>query len=206
LWGYLLIAGLLVLFALWGGARSQNSSVSVSEFWQEKEKELGEKKILSGFSRYLGGHPCFLATSDGLLFLMSGSLWFENFEKSPNILGITPSFEKVIFGIPLSQIQEVESLPEKELLKKDVGRELWRRRRLSRRPFYLAVKYQDEEGEKTLYFDSMIDADAWKQELEKAKNSYAPEEEIEKGETCPRCGENIDPDFKFCPYCGCRIS
>ncbi len=206
MWGYLLIAGLLVLFALWGGARSQNSSVSVSEFWQEKEKELGEKKILSGFSRYLGGHPCFLATSDGLLFLMSGSLWFENFEKSPNILGITPSFEKVIFGIPLSQIQEVESLPEKELLKKDVGRELWRRRRLSRRPFYLAVKYQDEEGEKTLYFDSMIDADAWKQELEKAKNSYAPEEEIEKGETCPRCGENIDPDFKFCPYCGCRIS
>ncbi|HOQ67518.1 MAG TPA: zinc ribbon domain-containing protein [Candidatus Atribacteria bacterium] len=206
MWGYLLIAGLLILFALWGGTRSQSSSVSVSEFWQEKEKELGEKKILSGFSRYLGGHPRFLATSDGLLFLMSGSLWFENFEKGPNILGITPSFEKVIFGIPLSQIQEVESLPEKELLKKDVGRELWRRRRLSRRPFYLAVKYQDEGGEKTLYFDSMIDADTWKQELEKAKSNYIPEEEIKEGEACPRCGKKIDPDFKFCPYCGCRIS
>lgn len=184
----------------------RKSSPSVSEFWQEKEKELGEKKIIAGFSRYLGGHPRFLARSDGLLYLMSGSLWFENFEKGPSIFGAIFSFEKVIFGIPLSQIQEVQSLSEKELLERGVGRELWGRRRLSRRPFYLAVKYQDEGGERTLYFDSMVDADIWKQELEKAKSNYIPEEEIKEEEVCPRCGGKISPDFKLCPYCGCRIS
>ncbi|MDI3543209.1 MAG: hypothetical protein PWP57_813 [Candidatus Atribacteria bacterium] len=207
LWGYLLIAGLLVLFALVGGARRKSSSVSVSEFWQQKEKEFGEKEILSGFSRYLGGHPRFEAISDGLLFLMSKSLWFENFEKGPNIFGIAPPYEKIIIRIPLSQIEGMESLPEKELLSKGLGNQLWRYHRLSRRPFYLAVKYRDEwQGERTLYFDSMVDADTWKQELEKAKSNYVPEEETKETGVCPRCGKKIDPDFKLCPYCGYKLS
>ncbi|HXL02296.1 MAG TPA: zinc ribbon domain-containing protein [Candidatus Atribacteria bacterium] len=208
LWGYLLIAGLLVFFASLRGVKRRGSSVSVSEFWQEKEKEFGEKKILSGFSRYLGGHPRFEAISDGLLFLMSRSLWFENFEKGPSIFGIAPPFKKVIFRILLSQIEDVESLPEKELLKRGFdSRQLWKYHRLSRRPFYLAVKYRDEwEKEKTLYFDSMIDADIWREELEKAKSNYVPEEGIKESGVCPQCGKKIDPDFKLCPYCGCGLS
>ena len=153
MWGYLLIAGLLVLFALWGGARSQNSSVSVSEFWQEKEKELGEKKNSLGvFSLNLGGHPCFLATSDGLLFLMSGSLWFENFEKGPNILGITPSLKKVIFGIPLSQIQEVGVSPRKRIVKKMLGGSCGGVAVYPVAPFIWLLNTRMKEGEKTLLF------------------------------------------------------
>ena len=101
----------------------------------------------------------------------------------------------------------MESLPEKELLKRGFESQLWRYRRLSPRPFYLAVKYKDEwERERTLYFDSMVDADTWKQELERAKSNYIPEEEIKETGVCPQCGKKIDPDFKLCPYCGCRLS
>jgi len=47
--GYLLIAGLLVLFAFLWGARRKGSSVSVSEFWQERRKNSEKIKFFLDF-------------------------------------------------------------------------------------------------------------------------------------------------------------
>ena len=55
---YILIFTVLIVGAIvWGLKRKK--TVSVSDFWQEKESEYSEKRILSSFARYLGGHARF---------------------------------------------------------------------------------------------------------------------------------------------------
>ncbi|MBC7217406.1 MAG: zinc ribbon domain-containing protein [Candidatus Caldatribacterium sp.] len=205
--GYLLIIGVLLLVGLFWGTRKRGAQVSVTEFWQEKEREFGETRVLSSFARYLGGHPRFENATDGLLFLMSKSLWFENFEKGPNIFGFTPPFEKVVFRIPLHRVLGIEAIPERVLAASDFGPRLFRFHRLSRAPLYLGVRYVDEwDKEHTLYFDSMVDVATWQRELDKTKASYVPEEERNEEGVCPSCGERIAPDFRLCPYCGRKLS
>ena len=80
-------------------------------------------------------------------------------------------------------------------------------RRVNRRPEYLSVNYIDEWGrEKELFFDSMIDLSQWHQAIKAALENYIPDEEEEKIGACPKCGKKVSPDFKLCPYCGCRLS
>ncbi|NSW75246.1 MAG: zinc-ribbon domain-containing protein [Candidatus Atribacteria bacterium] len=79
---------------------------------------------------------------------------------------------------------------------------------MSRKPLYLTVNYVDEWGRpQTLYFDSMVDVKTWQEEFAKAKAACPPEEEpqLEAG-VCPKCGKKVSPDFKLCPYCGCKLS
>ncbi|MEN3202343.1 MAG: zinc ribbon domain-containing protein [Atribacterota bacterium] len=205
--GYLLIIGVLLLVGIFWGTKRKGAQVSVAEFWQEKEREFGEKRILSSFARYIGGHPRFENMTDGLLFLMSKSLWFENFEKGPNIFGFAPPFEKVVFRIPLHCIRSVESVSEKEMIASEFGPRLFRFHRLNRAPVYLGVRYVDEwDKEHTLYFDSMVDIATWQEELDKARASYVPEEEHKQEGVCPSCGKRVAPDFLLCPYCGRRLS
>lgn len=205
--GYLLVIGVLLLVGIFWGTKRKGTQVSVTEFWQEKEKEFGEKRILSSFARYIGGHPRFENMTDGLLFLMSKSLWFENFEKGPNIFGFAPPFEKVVFRIPLHCIRSVEPVSEREMIASEFGSRLFRFHRLNRLPVYLGVRYVDEwDKEHTLYFDSMVDIATWQKELDKARASYVPEEEHKQGGVCPSCGKRVAPDFRLCPYCGRRLS
>ncbi|MGC8778477.1 MAG: zinc ribbon domain-containing protein [Candidatus Caldatribacteriaceae bacterium] len=206
--GYALVLGVLLLVGLFWGIKRKGSQISVEEFWKEKEEEYGERRILSGFARYLGGHPRFERVTDGLLFLMSRSLWFENFEKGPNIFGFTMPFEKVIFRVPLQKISSLGSTSEKDFGNTDFGSRLFHYQRLSRKPLYLTVNYVDEWGrQQTLYFDSMVDVRTWQDEFEKAKASCPPEEEPEPMVgVCPKCGKKVSPDFKLCPYCGCKLS
>ncbi len=205
--GYLLLVGVLVLVGLFWGTRRRGTQVSVSEFWREKEQEFGEKRILSSFARYIGGHPRFENLTDGLLFLMSKSLWFENFEKGPNIFGLSPPFEKVIFRIPLHLIQDIAPVSEREMMLGEFGSRLFRLHRLSRAPLYLRVRYTDEwNKEHDLYFDSMVDVATWQKEFAQVKASYVPEEEPKKAGVCPSCGKKISPDFRLCPYCGRKLS
>ena len=80
-------------------------------------------------------------------------------------------------------------------------------RRVNRRPEYLSVNYIDEWGrEKELFFDSMIDLSQWHQAIKTALDNYVPDVEEEKIGVCPKCGKKVSPDFKLCPYCGCRLS
>ena len=205
--GYLLVVGVLLLVGLLWGTRKRGTQVSVAEFWQEKEQEFGETRLLSSFARYIGGHPRFASATDGLLFLMSKSLWFENFEKGPNIFGFSPPFEKVVFRIPLHRIQGFEAVPEKDMVATEFGPRLFRFHRLSRMPLYLGVRYVDEwDKEHMLYFDSMVDVTTWQQELARAKASYVPEEEVHEAGVCPSCGKKVSPDFRLCPYCGRKLS
>ncbi len=203
---YILIFAVLIVGAIvWGLKRKK--TVSVSDFWQEKESEYSEKRILSSFARYLGGHARFENTTEGLLFLMSKSLWFENFEKGANIFGFAFPFEKVIFRIPLSRIGQTKTIPEKELISQGILHPNMNVRRVNRRPEYLSVSYIDEWGrEKELFFDSMIDLSQWHQAIKAALENYIPDEEEEKIGACPKCGKKVSPDFKLCPYCGCRLS
>jgi len=206
--GYALVLGVLLLVGVLWGVKRKGSQVSVEEFWREKEEEYGEKRILSGFARYLGGHPRFEKVTDGLLFLMSRSLWFENFEKGPNIFGFTMPFEKVVFRIPLQRVSTIGAISERDFESTDFGNRVFRYQRLSRKPFYLTIDYTDEWGRsQTLYFDSMLDIKTWQEEMEKAKGSCPPEEaaEPEVG-VCPKCGKKVSPDFKLCPYCGRKLS
>lgn len=206
--GYTLVFGVLVIVGVLWGIKRKGSQVSVEEFWKEKEREYGETRILSSFARYLGGHPRFERVSDGLLFLMSRSLWFENFEKGPNIFGFTLPFEKVIFRIPLQKISSFGSTSEKDFENTDFGSRIFHYQRLSHKPFYLTVNYLDEWGRsRTLYFDSMVDVKTWKEEFEKARVA-CPLEELAEHEigVCPKCGKKVSPDFKLCPYCGCKLS
>lgn len=204
--GYLLIIGVLLLGGLIWGTRRKGTQISVAEFWKAKEAEFGETRILSSFARYIGGHPRFENLTDGLLFLMSKSLWFENFEKGPNIFGITPPFEKVVFRIPLHRIRGIDPVPEREMATSEFAPRLFRFHRLSRAPVYLRVRYVDEwDKEHALYFDSMVDVATWQKAFEKTKASYVPEEETGVG-VCPACGKSISPDFRLCPYCGRRLS
>jgi len=148
---YILIFAVLIVGAIvWGLKRKK--TVSVSDFWQEKESEYSEKRILSSFARYLGGHARFENTTEGLLFLMSKSLWFENFEKGANIFGFAFPFEKVIFRIPLSRIGQTKTIPEKELISQGILHPNMNVRRVNRRPEYLSVNYIDEWEEKKNYF------------------------------------------------------
>lgn len=205
--GYLLVIGVLLLVGLVWGTRKRGAQVSVSEFWQEKEREFGETRVLSSFARYIGGHPRFTSATDGLLFLMSKSLWFENFEKGPNIFGFSQPFEKVIFRIPLHFIRGVEAIPERDMAVSEFGPRLLRLHRLSRTPFYLQVHYVDEwDKEHTLYFDSMVDVATWQREFARTRASYVPEDESLPEGVCPSCGRKISPDFRLCPYCGRKLS
>ncbi|MDK2897501.1 MAG: hypothetical protein PWP04_1621 [Candidatus Atribacteria bacterium] len=192
---------------LWG-SRRKKSEVDVSDFWAQKEQEFGEKKILSSYARYLGGHPRFSDRTDGLLFLMSRSLWFENFEKGPNIFGLNPPFEKVVFRIPLRRIISVNSVSEKNLAEAGFDPYLSSQRRINRRPEFLMVRHLNEWGrEQDLFFDSMVDLAVWKEEIERAQANCPDEEEKQKEiGVCPQCGSKISPDFKLCPYCGNKLS
>lgn len=205
--GYLLLVGAILLAGLFWGTRRKGTQVSVAEFWKEKEQEFGETRVLSSFARYIGGHPRFENMTDGLLFLMSKSLWFENFEKGPNIFGLTPPFEKVVFRIPLHCIQGIEPVPERKIAAGEFGPRLFRFHRLSRTPVYLGVRYVDEwNKEHTLYFDSMVDVATWQREFDRVRASYVPEEKQEEVGVCPSCGKRIAPDFRLCPYCGRKLS
>ncbi len=210
IFGYALILGVLLLIGFLWGSRRKGSQVAVEEFWRAKEQEFGEIRIVSGFARYLGGHPRFERVTDGLLFLMSRSLWFENFEKGPNIFGFTMPFEKVVFRIPLKRVLSFDTVTERDFLTTEMGSRVARYQRLSRKPLYLTVRYTDEWGrDQILYFDSMIDVKTWQEQFERAKASYGEEEGGEPEEVtgvCPKCGRRISPDFKLCPYCGCRLS
>ncbi|NLJ48235.1 MAG: zinc-ribbon domain-containing protein [Candidatus Atribacteria bacterium] len=52
----------------------------------------------------------------------------------------------------------------------------------------------------------MIDLSQWHQAIKAALEDYIPDEEEEKIGACPKCGKKVSPDFKLCPYCGCRLS
>ena len=203
---YILIFAVLIIGAIvWGLKRKK--TISVSDFWQEKESEYSEKRILSSFARYLGGHARFENSTEGLLFLMSKSLWFENFEKGANIFGFAFPFEKVIIRIPLSRIGQTKTVAEKELVSRGILHPNVNVRRINRKPEYLSVGYIDEWGrEKELFFDSMIDLPLWHQAVKAALDDYIPNEEEAKIGTCPKCGKKVSPEFKLCPYCGCRLS
>jgi hypothetical protein len=208
--GYLLLIGFLLLGAIVWSVKRRGKEVNVTEFWAEKEREFGEKKVLSSFARYLGGHPRFETKTEGLLYLMSRSLWFENFEKGPNIFGIAPPFEKVIFRIPLSSITAVEAIPEKELFHRDRSLLFLNRRRINQKPEYLLVRYRDEwQREREVYFDSMVELATWQKTIAETQKNMPPEALKEKPEAvgvCPNCGKKVSPDFKLCPYCGCKLS
>ena len=203
---YLLIFAVLIVGAIvWGIKRKK--TVSVSDFWKEKENEYSEKRILSSFARYLGGHARFQNTTEGLLFLMSKSLWFENFEKGPNIFGFSFPFEKVVFRIPLSRILKTTTIPEKEIIARGLMVPNMNVRRINRKPEYLVVSYMDEwSREKELLFDSMIEISQWHDAMKTAQANYVPDEEEKTVGVCPKCGKKVSPDFKLCPYCGCRLS
>ncbi len=204
--GYLMIIAILIPVAvLWSIKRSKNA-VSVSEYWQKKEEEYQEKKVLSAFSRYLGGHPRFDHKTEGLLFLMTKSLWFENFEKGPNIFGFSAAFEKVLIRLPLSRVGNVRAMSEADLVEKGIVSNSLNTRRINRKPEYLAVDFQDEWGvEGTMYFDTMVDVSTWLTQLDNTRRDYVPSEEESTVGACPKCGKKINPDFKLCPYCGCNL-
>lgn len=204
--GYLVIIAVLIPVAiLWSSKRSKGA-VSVSEYWKQKENEYGEKLILSAFARYLGGHPRFDRKTEGLLFLMNKSLWFENFEKGPNIFGFASPFEKVLIRLPLSRIADAHLIPESELFSEGLLGASSNIRRINRKPEYLGIPFQDEwEREGTLYFDSMVEIHTWLKELTKARAEYVPTPEESIVGACPKCGKKVSPDFKLCPYCGCNL-
>ncbi|MEI6157798.1 MAG: zinc-ribbon domain-containing protein, partial [Atribacterota bacterium] len=60
--------------------------------------------------------------------------------------------------------------------------------------------------EKELILDSMIEITQWHQAIAEAKKNYVPEEVVDTMGACPKCGKKMTPDFKLCPYCGCRLS
>ncbi|HSV31362.1 MAG TPA: hypothetical protein VLH40_04990 [Atribacteraceae bacterium] len=204
--GYLVIIAVLIPVAvLWSSKRSK-SAVSVSDYWKQKELEYDEKRVLSAFARYLGGHPRFEHKTEGLLFLMNKSLWFENFEKGPNIFGFGSPFEKVLIRLPLSRVLGARCVPEADLMADGMISPTTNVRRINRKPEYLRILFQDDWGrEESLYFDSMIDIGSWLTELAKAQKDYVPTPEESTVGACPKCGKKMSPDFKLCPFCGCNL-
>ncbi len=204
--GYLVIIAILIPIAIIWSIKKSKGAVSVSEYWRKKEEEYQEKKVLSAFSRYLGGHPRFEQRTEGLLFLMTKSLWFENFEKGPNIFGFSAAFEKVLIRLPLSRVGDVRSVPESELVEKGIVSTSLNTRRINRKPEYLAVDFHDEWGrEGTLFFDTMVDTSTWESSVEKTLREYVPTEEESAVGACSKCGKKVSPDFKHCPYCGSNL-
>lgn len=80
------------------------SSDDVRNYWTEKEKKYGEKVILKAVALYDGGHPDYHEPESGLLFLMSGGIYFESFEKQYIFTLKRKKFEKIFIRIELRSI------------------------------------------------------------------------------------------------------
>lgn len=77
----------------------------MQKFWENKENELNEKLVNRACAYYEGGHPDYPERSFGLLYLMSGSINFENFEKKAMFSVKQPEFKKIEFRLPVEQIK-----------------------------------------------------------------------------------------------------
>jgi len=133
----------------------------MEKFWKDKEEELNEKLVNRACAYYEGGHPDYPDRAFGLLYLMSGSLNFENFEKKVMLPVKKPEFKKIEFRLPVKQIKSYRiKLPE---------RVSWAR-------FWEALK-KDESSRieldcnfgfiKTVVFTGIVPLSEWEESLEK---------------------------------------
>lgn len=76
----------------------------MKKFWQEKEAIYNEKLVNKAVAWYEGGHPDYPERAFGLLYLMSKSLNFENFERKVMLPVAKKEFKKIGFRIPVSDI------------------------------------------------------------------------------------------------------
>ncbi len=76
----------------------------VRKYWAEKEQRFNEKLINKSVAYYETGHPDYPARAFGLLYLMSESLNFENFEKKTLLPMMNSEYKKIEFRLPLKDI------------------------------------------------------------------------------------------------------
>ncbi len=56
---------------------------SVQEFWEEMEKDVGEKILVRCLGQCLSGHPDIKRERWGVFFLTAGGLFFKTFKENP---------------------------------------------------------------------------------------------------------------------------
>jgi len=99
--------------------------VEVDKFWEEKEREIGEKVIYKCLAQYLSGYREFPGPSWGLFFFTKEAIYFQTFPKENWLSNITGARKKrkseeslLSFAIPWKQITQITFPPEKSRIKK----------------------------------------------------------------------------------------
>ena len=146
----------------------QHLPENVREFWEEKQREFGEKLLKFSYAALLdpARFPC--PEKSGLCYVMERHLYFEDFPKaSPFFLMNVEKYKKTLIQIPLQAVVTVELLKLPQFEEKFFGRQRssgvagffqWFRPI----PAYLVVSAQREAHALTHYvFRDLDTPDAW---------------------------------------------
>ncbi len=82
----------------------------IQQFWREKEKEHQGQLVRASFARYLDGYPFFPEAANGLLYLMTNGVYFENFPKEHWLDKVTrrkEDFTRMFLRLKSEQITDV---------------------------------------------------------------------------------------------------
>lgn len=132
----------------------------INKFWQSKEEMHNEKLVNRAVAWYEGGHPDYPERAYGLLYLMSKSINFENFEKRVLLPVGKKEFKKMEFRIPVSNIAGYRiELPEKPPLV-----EIWKIFQKPPPP-RIEVDARFTGLNRTIVFTDMVPVEKWKDSL-----------------------------------------
>lgn len=124
----------------------KNTKPEVQKYWQEKEREIGEKIKGKDMSEYLSGYYGLTGRTWGLLYYTDTSFYFQTFPKKNWVTSLFRSGqneysgESINFKIPWSSVKEIYYPP-----KKNVFLSI-----LSPPDYRVFIKYQLENKENTL--------------------------------------------------------
>jgi hypothetical protein len=131
---------------------------SLEQFWQEKEKQRKSKLILASSAQYLGGYPGLAGPINGLLYIMTDGVYFENFKNEDwwrgvlrDVFHVDEDFAKTDLALPKKDITEVYCFPgQKDKRRMSVWRRIGYLVGLTPRRIYVACRRG--RGEMTLAF------------------------------------------------------
>jgi hypothetical protein len=84
---------------------------SPDEFWQEREEQKGGKVAYRSFAVFIGSTDTGMSNLPGLVYIINGILYFEDFEKENflfKIISRKKKWQKTEFSIVLSNVAEVK--------------------------------------------------------------------------------------------------
>ncbi len=149
---------------------------NVRTFWEEKQRELGEKLLLFSYTIFVKPTSFPPPEKSGIFYLMERNLWFEDFPKPPLFfLNRDSKYKKTLIQIPRQSITTVELV--KQSVLDQVLQNKQRRpgfiqklmRLISPDPLYLLVSGNQGSGNSFQYaFRELNDPDAWLQALQKS--------------------------------------